>query len=142
MRKRSYAKAKSRRENGSYTAYPHAVTSTRKYRSLSRSAKALMMDLGSQYNGKNNGDLAAPWPEMKKWGWRSNSTLNKAKNELMDAGFIVCTRHGRQNVPSLYAFTWIAIDECDGKLDMSATNAPLGSWRDEQVNSLSAHPRD
>jgi hypothetical protein len=132
MRKQSHAKAKGRRENGSYTIYPHAVTNTRKYRSLSRSAKALMMDMGSRYNGKNNGDLAAPWPEMKEWGWRSSSTLLKAKKELLDAGFIVCTRHGWQNVPSLYALTWFAIDECSGKLEIPPTKAPLGTWRDDR----------
>jgi len=132
MGKRSYSKAKGRRESGSYTAIPHAVTGTRKYRTLSYLGKALMLDLSSQYNGKNNGDLAAPWPGMKELGWRSSSTLWKAKKELMDVGFIICTRHGWQNVPSLFAFTWFAIDECSGKLDIPATNAPPGNWRDER----------
>lgn len=42
--------------------------------------------------------------------------------------------------PALYAVTWLAIDECAGKLDMTANKTPLNWWKlghnpDEKLNS-------
>lgn len=67
----------------------------------------LLIDLVSQYNGRNNGDLSAAWKVLRPRGWNSEATLNKAKKELLGAGYIIEMRKGqRPNLCSLYALTW------------------------------------
>jgi hypothetical protein len=90
--------------------------------SLSYTAKALLLDVGAQYNGFNNGDLCAAHSILKERGWKSNDTRTKALNELIAAGLLVQTKVGGLNAgPHLYALTWQPIDECGGKLDIAAT---------------------
>jgi hypothetical protein len=96
---------------------------------LSSHAIKLLNDLGLQYNGKNNGDLCATWSIMEMRGWKSSSTLYKAINELLGHGFICKSRQGGRHKPTLYALTWNNINECKGKLDISPTDGPLGTWR-------------
>ena len=38
----------------------------------------LILDLGKQYTGFNNGYLCASWSLMKQHGWRAPNTLRKA----------------------------------------------------------------
>ena len=66
---------------------------------------------------------------MKKRGWKSRDTLNKARKELLDVELILITRHGDRKRPHLYALTFFAIDECNGKLDVKATKRPPSTWR-------------
>ena len=35
--------------------------------------------------------------------------------------------------PYLYAVTFLAIDECGGKLDVAATRVPSGKWKKERA---------
>lgn len=130
MSKKSYAKNTGRSETRSYTGIPHQLTDTRKYRSLSGNAKALMWDVASQYRGKNNGDLCLTFSVMKKMGWKSAATVYRAKEDLIKAGFIMVTRQGGRNCPTLYALTWYGIDECNGKLDIKPTQIAPGTWKD------------
>ena len=88
-----------------------------------------MIDLFAQFKGSNNGDLAAAWKLMEKRGWRSKETLHRAKRELLEKGFIVTTRQGGRHVCSLFAVTWLAIDECSGKLDVAPTRVAPGYWK-------------
>jgi len=127
---KSYAKAKGRNRKVSYVGFPRALINTRKYRSLSAHAVKLLLDLGSQYNGFNNGDLCLAWTLMVKVNWKSRSTLYKARKELIDVGFIMLTRQGGKNRASLYAITWNKIDQCKGKLDVSPTKIAPGYWFD------------
>lgn len=86
---------------------PHSAYSSPLFVALSPWAIKLLVDLGAQYNGRNNGDLAAAWKLMEARNWNSETTLNKAKKELIAAGFIVEVRKGRRpNLCSLYALTW------------------------------------
>ena len=88
------------------------------------------MDLVVQYRGDNNGDLCAAWKLMKPRGWRSEATLHKAKRELIELGLIVETRKGwRPNKASLYAVTWLDLDYCGGKLDISQKGFTRGAYR-------------
>ena len=67
----------------------------------------LLVDLIAQYNGRNNGDLQAAFSLMQPRGWNSETTLTKAKKELLAAGFIVEMRKGRRpNLCSLFALSW------------------------------------
>ena len=128
--KRDRSRVKGRLGSGGYFALPHAVMSQRKFAALSAHGKTLLLDLGWQFRGGNNGDLAATWSIMEARGWRSRSTLGRALSELLQAGLIMKTRQGGRRVCSLYALAWLRIDECDGKLDVAPTKAPPGGWRD------------
>lgn len=81
------------------------------------------------YGPINNGDLQATWSQMRKRGWRSQDTMRNAIDELKHYGFIVVTRQGYMNRCSLYAVTWWAINECNGKLDVSETQVPGNNWK-------------
>ena len=90
----------------------------------------LLIDLGSQYNGYNNGDLCASLSVMRKRGWNSNQQLAKALKELLERNLIVQTKQGGLNLgPNLYAITWQPIDECNGKLDANPTTVAPRSFR-------------
>jgi hypothetical protein len=39
------------------------------------------------------------------------------------------TKQGGLHGPSLYAFTWMPIDPCKGKLDVAPTAVPSGKWK-------------
>jgi len=89
---------------------------------LSARALKLLIDLGSQFNGRNNGDLCAALTLMKSRGWNSNDQLHKAKKELIERDLIVQTKQGGLGIgPNLYAITWQPIHECGGKLDIPSS---------------------
>ncbi|MES2819799.1 MAG: hypothetical protein V4812_12530 [Pseudomonadota bacterium] len=90
------------------------------FRELSSSALKVLMVLGFQFNGRNNGNLAATHVMLKDWGGMAEATLCKALKELQDRNLIVKTRtnyKGRDGARcALYAFTWAPIDDCPGKM--------------------------
>lgn len=122
---------KSKLFNGAqFVAIPMAALHSRKFLRLSPWALKLLLDLLAQFNGSNNGDLSAAMKIMKKRGWRSPTTLSKAKKELLDAGFIYETRKGRlPNTCSLYGVTWHALNPSP-KLDITPAGFPRGAWHD------------
>lgn len=112
-------------------ALPDAVLNHPDFIGLSYSAKALLLDVGAQYNGHNNGDLCATESVLKERGWNSNATRTKALNELINAGLLVQTKVGGLNAgPHLYALTWQPIHECGGKLDMPPTKVAYRSFKE------------
>ena len=121
------------RENGQFVAIPHAVIRSQAWRGLTDKSKVLLVEMCLQYNGRNNGDLCAAPAVMAEFGWKGNSTLPAARQELEQSGLIVLTRQGGKNKPNLYGITWKPIDECGGKLehpDAAKTHvAQLGYWR-------------
>ena len=106
---------------------------SQRYIDLSSLAKVLFHDLHFQYRGKNNGDLCAAWGVMKPRGWRSKTSLAKARNELLRTGFIKITRRGDRRRPHLYALTFLAIDECNVRLDCAPTKTPTSEWKLDPV---------
>src|SRR6185295_7302592 len=115
---------------GRFLALPHAVLTSAAYLSLSPHGIKLLIDLGAQYNGTNNGDLSAAWKLMRPRGWRSEETLAKAKKELLRAQLIAETRKGgRPNRTTLYGLTFFALDHCGDKLDIEPGGFPYGAWR-------------
>lgn len=125
-------KAKGRKIQGAFLAVPRDVLNSTAFLSLSLKSRALLLDLGVQYRGNNNGDLAAPWSYMRGRGWKSRQTVDRALLELLAAGFIEKTKQGGLHCPNLYALGWLPIDECGGKLDLSPSTAPPGRWRNSQ----------
>ena len=122
-------RVRKRAKQGQFVALPHVVLESPSYLNIGSSAKALLIDLAHQYNGRNNGDLTAAFGHMKKRGWRSKQTLAKALRELIAAELVLKTRQGKFQNPNaccdLYALTWQSIDECPGKnLEVNPTMTP------------------
>ena len=102
-----------------FLALPRALMEHPDFRELTPSATKVLMVLGCQYNGKNNGDLAATATMMKPWGGMAKGTLAKALRELQARRIIYKTRYHRRGAdgakPTLYALSWLDIDPCPGK---------------------------
>jgi len=127
--KRGRRRNRGRMESGSFVTVPHAILEHPNYTSLSPRAVKLLMDVYAQYRGRNNGDLCAAFTTMRKRGWKSKDQLQKAKRELLEVGWLIITRQGGRNMPTLYAVTFQAIDECNGKLDVNPTATAPGDWK-------------
>ncbi len=117
--------------SGSFLALPHRLINSPEYLALSRNARALLIDIGAQYTGSNNGDLSAEWSKMRVRGWPSKTTLHKFRKELQDSGFIVVTRrYGRlTKLPTCYAITWKSIDETNNTKEIRPTKVPPNLWK-------------
>ena len=105
-------------------------------------ARALLVDVAVQYCGTNNGDLSPSWTLMHKRGWKSRETLNRALRELRHYVFLDLTRQGGlHHKASLYALTWQAVDDCNGKLDVGCgpTRVASGRWK-EPVKPMDRPP--
>ena len=118
---------------GGFAALPHHVLESSKFAMLSSQATKLLIDLLAQYKGKNNGDLCAAMTLLKKRGWRSSESLQRAKQELLHTGFIVVSRKGGRHKPDLYAITFYRINECIeksglSKIEISPTFSPSNDW--------------
>jgi hypothetical protein len=125
MGRSRYRGARDKREGGGFVAFPHEVLNSVAFIGLTAHARMLLLDLAAQYKGNNNGDLCAAWTLMKKRGWKSEETLHKAKQQLLERGLIAETRKGaRPNKAALYGLTWFDLDDCKGKLDISPQAFP------------------
>lgn len=125
----SRSRAKGRREGGRFIALPYSVLRHPNYISLSPRAVKLLLDFCSFYDGKNNGNFTTAWTVIKDRGWKSRDQVWKAQKELEEKGFILRTRQGGRHKCNLFGITFYAIDECDGMLDVPATNTAPGDWK-------------
>lgn len=90
-----------------FLAVPKAILRSAEYLALSHSARSLMNDLMGQYSGKNNGRLTPSFTAMESLGWVSKTTLQRAKDHLLDAPFVVLTRKGHApRTAEWIGFTW------------------------------------
>lgn len=105
------------RDGSSFSPWPTECGQHWNFRARSVHAKALLFELLSQYNGRNNGDLCCAWGLVKDRGLGSRRTVQAAEKELERSGWSYRTRQGGRNQANLYALTFIDIDECNGKLD-------------------------
>ena len=108
---RSYQKnAQCSRDSGRYIAFPANVLDSPTYQSLSFSAKALLVDIASQFKGENNGKLVACEKFLKPRGWKSKATVAKALKELCESGLLIMTRRGaRPNKASYFGLAWYGL---------------------------------
>lgn len=128
---RTRAKVMMRRESGTFFRVPTSVLLSAAYRSLPMRAKALLLDLGAQFTGFNNGHQSASFRLMKPQGWTSKQTLQAALQDLLEKGLIELTRQGGRNRCSLVGFTWMPIDagSVTVALDVPTTRVASGLWR-------------
>lgn len=131
MSRNSYQASKGRGEGTEqFLMLPGVIARSPGYARLSSHAVKLLVDIGCQYKGGNNGDLCATWSMMKLRGWKSQDTLYKALKELLEMELIIKSRQGGRHLPTLYAITWRPINSCGGKLDIASTGKRIpGNWR-------------
>lgn len=125
---RNITRAKGRAKTHTFVQFPHRLIGSPRFNALSAIAKESLLFLASQYNGHNNGDLTIAFKVAKAAGLRSNSSLRRGTLESVEAGFALQTRQGGRNRCSLFALTWFPIDDCNGKLDVSATRVAPIDW--------------
>jgi hypothetical protein len=78
------------------------------FRTLPDPALKLWIDLRTQFYGHNNGQLIVTLRTLAPRGWKSNSKLQRARDELLRRGLIRRTKYCGPNVfhrASRYAFT-------------------------------------
>jgi hypothetical protein len=112
-----------------FISIPREVADSEAFGRLSPQGTKLLLELARQYRGNNNGDFSAAWSQLKNRGWKSPSTLARAKSELALSGFALVCRQGGRNRCSLYAITWWPIDECGGKHQERPSHVPLHLWK-------------
>jgi len=119
-----------KRGNKPFTAMRHDVMDSHAWANTSMKGIKLIMDMAAQYRGNNNGDLCLAWKIMQSRGWKSEETLNNAKDELLEKRWIICTRKGSRNVCALYALTFMGVDESDKyDPDIRPAMKPRDSWK-------------
>ena len=108
-------KAKRQRIGGQFVAMPMSVLTCTAFVNLSHPAKALLIEIAMQYSGGNNGSLLVTDALLSKRGWKSHDVIDRAKQKLIDGGFLFETFKGhRPNKASWYALTWWDLDRIDG----------------------------
>nr|ART37180.1 D477 [uncultured bacterium] len=129
-------KNKGRANRGPFLALPRDVLLSDAWAALTAHEVKLLVDMGAALRGSNNGDLSCTWAAMHQRGWASRDTLARALAGLLSRGFITLTRQGGRRVCSLYAVTWLPVDECGGKLDVKPRPVPANTWRDWQPQKI------
>lgn len=103
------------RDAGGFVALPWTVLDCPSYARLGHPARSLLMEIARQIRLNNNGRLLASRAYLLKRGWKSASVIDRAKHELIDAGFVFETVKGhRPNKASWYAVTWHALERLQG----------------------------
>jgi hypothetical protein len=135
--KASYSSAKGRGGEKGHLGLPKVVIEHGNFTKLTPYGNKLLIDLGQQYRGKNNGDLCATWVFMVERGWKSKDTLNNALRELEYYGLIIQTQAGGLHKPSLYALSWNRVDKAEKGANWKVGDRP-GTWK--QTKKLFVSP--
>ncbi len=126
-----------------YAVIPAKVARSLAYRSLSASALRLLTLALTQYNGRNNGDIALTRSALQEYGYTSADTLNRALKQLRHAGLLQLTRQGGLanggKIPNLYAFTWLPIPE-NRKLEIRTPVKASDAWATFKTKSNTGLP--
>jgi hypothetical protein len=126
---------------GGFVALPWDVLDSEAYLGLGYPARALLMDVARQYDGKNNGRMLLSRAHLAKRGWHSADVIQRAKTELVAAGFIFETVKGqRPNKASWYACTWWTLDRLEGYDAYALAAFQKAAYRTQQNASLVPSP--
>lgn len=128
--KRNLKKGDSGRDAGGFVALPWSVLDCQAYQTLSHPAKALLFEFARQWVRDNNGRLLASRAYLSKRGWGSADVIQRAKTELITAGFVHETVKGhRPNKAGWYAVTWRTLDRIPGYDVGAAETFKRGAYR-------------
>ena len=114
--------------SGGFFALPHGVLDSDAWKRCSPPARALLMELCRQHNGRNNGHLHLSRSWIESRGWNRPATVRKLKDELISMRLIVQTRHGGLNNGShWFALTWLTISNF-ADLDVTSSDYHPGAY--------------
>ena len=114
--------------SGTYSAIPHAVLDSVAFMGASHPAKALLLEIVRQLNGRNNGRLQLSDKWLKVRGWTSKDVTFSAKRVLLERKLIMLAKQGGLNHgASWYLVTWLAVSNFEG-LDITAMDYHPGAW--------------
>jgi hypothetical protein len=112
---------------------PHEMLHSRQFGALSPIACKLLLEIGRQYRGNNNGDLSVAFLSLRSRGWGHPDTIRKARNELEEAGFIETSRPGGGHICTLVAMTWEAVDDIPDKgVVLMPTTTEKDTWKKKE----------
>ena len=116
-----------------YVRIDDTVYSSEAFITLRGGALKLWIDLRTQVNGFNNGNIDATMRTLTKRGWTSTATLQQAINELLARGLIDRTRHGKPGptrICSLFRFTDLATPKDEKRfIDGKPATYEFRNWR-------------
>jgi hypothetical protein len=107
---------------------PHYVIQSPQWRALGGNAIKFLVELASEYDGGNNGDLSLTRKTALKRGWRSGETRDNAAEEAVASGFAILTRQGNKGACSLYAIAWQPIDDVGKGVMYPASRTAPKTW--------------
>jgi hypothetical protein len=96
-----------------YYSLPCALELCDEVIALSAPAYRLLHQVAALHDGFNNGHIALSHHTMRAFGWRSNSTRERALLELLNAGLLFQTKPGYGRTPRLFALPWLAVANPD-----------------------------
>jgi len=110
---------------GRFFQWPLSVADSEAFLSCGHMARSLIFEMLRQLNGSSNGHIKLSRSWLSSRGWRSVDSINRARDELLEAGLIVQTRHGGlRNGSHQYAVTWL----------------PISDWRGLDITPQEYHP--
>lgn len=111
-----------------FAGVPITVLDSEAYKRCRMPARALLMELVRQHNGRNNGHLHLAREYLRRRGMSSPDVTHRATKQLQDLGLIVMTKQGGLSIgPSLFAVTWLKVSDFRG-LEMAPSEYPRGKW--------------
>lgn len=114
---------------------PLRVLKSEELASLSPCATRLLVDIASPWRPRQNRDARIAFEKvMRPRGWRFTVTLYKAIKELCQLNRVILTRQDSLHKCSLYDFGFLAIGECDGKLDIKPAKEPPNHFRNSRFS--------
>ena len=89
----------------------HYVIDSPAYRSLSCTARSLLIEVWRRHNGRNNGHISFSIREAAEGAGVSNGTAVKALRELEDRGFLKARQRGSFHLKIRHATEWTLTGE-------------------------------
>jgi hypothetical protein len=122
-----------------YLRIEDAVYQSEAFRTLPSGALKLWIDMRTQLNGYNNGDINATMSTLATRGWTSPETLYRALNELLARGLIDRTRLGKPGpgrVCSLFRFTDLPTPKNEAKfVDGKPATSEFSRWSEQKIRA-------
>ena len=131
------------RDSGGFIALPYSVLDCPAYATLSHPARSLLLEVARQYstNDHDNGQMLLSMNYLKKRGWLSADVVQRAKQDLLDKGFIFETVKGHwPKTASWYAVTWRALDKLPGYDPGTAECFERGAYRNSPAKEKRPAP--
>jgi len=108
------AKKQDKERNDRYFQLHHYMLKTDAWKALSAAAARVYIQIGSRYNGANNGRLAFSVRDAAAECNLAINTAMRALHELVDLGFVEETRHGGLSKKTRIASEWrLTAFKCD-----------------------------